>query len=84
MKYRQFGAILGLVAMLSACGGEGGSLASGGVVVAQSETGRDPPEIQKLGDFRHLRMRSLDQRGVFSREILYLYGKVELGAPKRP
>lgn len=31
MKYRQFGAILGLVAMLSGCGGGGGdSLASGG------------------------------------------------------
>jgi len=48
------------------------------------ETGRDPPEITKNGDFRHLRMRSLDQRGTFSRTITYLYGKIDLGDPKRP
>jgi len=55
-----------------------------GVAVAQAETGRDPPELTKTSDFRHLRMRSLDQRGVFSRTITYVYGKVELGDPKRP
>ena len=55
-----------------------------GVAVAQAETGRDPPELTKTGDFRHLRMRSLDQRGTFSRTITYVYGKVELGDPKRP
>jgi hypothetical protein len=55
-----------------------------GRVLAQTATGRDPPELARNGDLRHLRMRSLDQRGTFSRDITYLYGKVELGAPKRP
>ena len=55
-----------------------------GQVLAQSATGRDPPEITRSGDFRHLRMRSLDARGVFSREIVYVYGRVDLGDPKRP
>jgi hypothetical protein len=55
-----------------------------GVAIARAETGRDPPEMMKNGDFRHLRMRSLDLRGTFSRTITYLYGKVELGDPKRP
>lgn len=55
-----------------------------GAVVAQAETGRDPPELARASDFRHLRMRSLDQRGTFSRTVTYLYGKVELGDPKRP
>lgn len=55
-----------------------------GTAIAQAETGRDPPEIAKNGDLRHLRMRSLDQRGTFSRTITYLYGKIELGDPKRP
>lgn len=55
-----------------------------GDALASATTGRDPPEVQRAGDFRHLRMRSLDVHGTFSREITYVYGRVELGDPKRP
>lgn len=47
-------------------------------------TGRDTAEVTRAGDARHLRIRSLDARGIFSRELTYLYGRVELGEPKRP
>jgi hypothetical protein len=29
-------------------------------------------------------MRSLDRLGIYSREITYVYGRVDLAAPKRP
>ncbi len=53
-------------------------------VLVSTITGRDPPEVAKLGDPRHLRIRSLDQRGTFSREVTYIYGRIDLGEPKRP
>jgi formylglycine-generating enzyme required for sulfatase activity len=58
----------------------------GGGVLAQTDTGRDPPEVNRANgnEVVHLRLRSLDAKGVFSRDITYLYGKVELGDPKRP
>ena len=46
--------------------------------------GRDPAEVARVGDARHLRIRALDLRGTFSREITYVYGRVELGEMKRP
>jgi hypothetical protein len=29
-------------------------------------------------------MKALDARGVYLRDITYVYGRVELGEPKRP
>jgi formylglycine-generating enzyme len=46
--------------------------------------GRELPELARLGDARHLRIRALDNLGVFSREITYAYGRVTLGEPTRP
>lgn len=53
-------------------------------VLAKTIVGHDLPELSRAGDARHLRIRSLDGRGVFSRDVTYVYGRVELGEPKRP
>jgi len=53
-------------------------------VLVTVATGKDPPEVMRAGDARHLRIRALDQRGIYSREIAYLYGRVDLGPVKRP
>lgn len=54
------------------------------LVAASVVVGRDPAELVKSGDARHLRLRALDTRGLFSRAITYVYGRVELGEAKRP
>jgi len=61
-------------------GDDGGT----GEVLATIMTGNVLSEVTRLGSPRHLRMRSLDPRGVYSREITYVYGRVDLGAVKRP
>lgn len=53
-------------------------------VGASAVVGRDPAELARNGDARHLRFRALDTRGTFSRELTYVYGRVELGEMKRP
>lgn len=53
-------------------------------VLVTLTTGKDPPEVMRGGDNRHIRVRALDQRGIYSREITYLYGRVDLGDVKRP
>lgn len=53
-------------------------------VLVTVTTGRSPPEVARAGDARHLRIRALDPRGVYSRDITYIYGRVDLGAVKRP
>jgi hypothetical protein len=52
-------------------------------VLTSTPTGRDPPEVARVGDARHLRLRALDVQGVYGRDITYVYGRVDLGEPKR-
>jgi formylglycine-generating enzyme required for sulfatase activity len=54
-------------------------------VLAASDAGwEDPlPDVARMGDARHLRLKALDRHGVFGREITYVYGLVEIGDPKR-
>lgn len=54
-----------------------------GGVLAAATSGKDLPEIARNGEPRRLRLRALDSRGVFSREITYAYGRVEIGEIKR-
>lgn len=61
-------------------GGDGGA----GEVLTAITTGNVLSEVARLATARHLRMRSLDPRGVYSREITYVYGRVDLGPVKRP
>ncbi len=58
--------------------------AGAGAVLGAVATGREIAEVVRNGDARHLRMRSLDPRGVYLRDITYSYGRVEMGEPKRP
>lgn len=55
-----------------------------GEVLASVATGKGPAEIVRGGSARHLKARSLEPRGLVSRDLTYAYGRVELGAPKRP
>jgi formylglycine-generating enzyme len=41
-------------------------------------------ELARIGPPGKLRLRALDERGTFSREITYVYGRVELTEAKRP
>jgi formylglycine-generating enzyme required for sulfatase activity len=63
--------------------GAGEAATSAASVLMSVSTGRDPPELARVGDARHLRIRSLDAHGVFGRDITYAFGRVELGEPKR-
>lgn len=53
-------------------------------VLASAEIGRMAPDLLRLGDMRHLRVRALDVRGTFGRDLTYVYGNVDLGDPRRP
>ena len=53
-------------------------------VLVTVATGKDPPEVTRGADNRHIRICALDPRGIYSRELTYLYGRVDLGEMKRP
>jgi hypothetical protein len=53
-------------------------------VLASVATGRDPAEVARNGDGRHLRIRYLEARGVAGRDVTYTYGRVEVSEPKSP
>ena len=42
------------------------------------------PDVARVGDARHLRIRGLDPAGTFGRDITYVYGRVLIGAISRP
>jgi formylglycine-generating enzyme required for sulfatase activity len=54
-------------------------------VLAASDAGwEDPlPDVARIGDAKHIRLKALDRNGVFGREITYVYGRVEIADPKR-
>jgi hypothetical protein len=75
---------IGCAVAPKACGLVVGRDADGGAAILTSVlAGRDPPELARVGDPRHLRIRSLDAQGVFGRDITYLFGRIEVGDPKR-
>ncbi len=56
----------------------------GEATLLSTDVGSSWPELARIGEARRLRIRSLDAKGTFSREITYAYGRVELGDQKRP
>ena len=42
------------------------------------------PDVARIGDARHLRIRGLDPSGTFGRDITYVYGRVEISRVSRP
>ncbi|MDB4941856.1 MAG: Serine/threonine kinase [Labilithrix sp.] len=42
------------------------------------------PDVARVGDARHLRVRGLDPSGTFGRDLTYVYGRVEIGDISRP
>ena len=70
-----------------ACGmvvGRGGKDAGAAQILAQIPTNSDAPELLRGTDARHLRVRSLDGRGVLTRDVAYVYGRVDVSEVKRP
>jgi hypothetical protein len=55
-------------------------------VIRSIELGRATatPDVTRLGDNRHLRVRGLDPSGTFGVDITYAYGRVEFGEMRRP
>ncbi len=55
-------------------------------VLASADVGhRSPlPDVARVGDARHLRIRGLDPAGTFGRDITYVYGRVEIARMNRP
>ena len=56
----------------------------GATEIANVEVGPQFPELARIGDARHLRFRTSDAKGTYSRELTYIYGRVEAGETKRP
>lgn len=56
----------------------------GNKVLATVPTNSDPGELTRGADTRHLRVRSLDSRGVLTHDIAYVYGRVDVSEAKRP
>lgn len=54
------------------------------MTLASVAVGMPQPEVVRLGDAKHLRLRGLDAPGTFGRDITYVYGRVEVAEPKRP
>jgi hypothetical protein len=54
------------------------------MTLASLTVGLPQPEVVRLGDTKHLRLRGLDAPGTFGRDITYVYGRVEVAEPKRP
>ncbi len=53
-------------------------------VVASVEAGTLLPNVVQLGDARHIRLRGLDSRGTFGRDLTYVYGRVAVDVVTRP
>ncbi|MBX3229827.1 MAG: SUMF1/EgtB/PvdO family nonheme iron enzyme [Labilithrix sp.] len=64
--------------------GCGVGITRGDMLLAKVATGTTMPEVARNGTPRHLRVRGVDARGTFSREITYVYGRIEITEPKRP
>jgi formylglycine-generating enzyme required for sulfatase activity len=57
--------------------------AGAGDVLVSAATGKELAEVVRNGDARHLRFRALDVRGVFGRDLTYVYGKIDIAEPTR-
>jgi len=54
-------------------------------VISSEEVGLSSPlpDVARIGDPRHLRVKGTDAKGVFAREITYVYGRVEIADLRR-
>ncbi|HSO35441.1 MAG TPA: hypothetical protein VLT33_23090, partial [Labilithrix sp.] len=66
--------------------GVGRMLEGAAALVASADVGHAMalPDVARVGDARHLRIRGLDPAGTFGRDIPYVYGRVQISAISRP
>lgn len=64
----------------------GRTLEGRAALIASADVGHATalPDVARIGDARHLRIRGLDPAGTFGRDITYVYGRVEIGRENRP
>lgn len=64
----------------------GRSLEGRPALVASADVGHASalPDVARIGDARHMRIRGLDPSGTFGRDVTYVYGRVEIGKVSRP
>ncbi len=64
----------------------GRTLESGPALVTSFDVGHASavPDVTRVFDARHLRVRGLDPAGTFGRDITYVYGRIEIGRVTRP
>jgi hypothetical protein len=64
----------------------GRSLEGRPVLMASTDIGQASalPDVARVGDARHLRLRGLDPWGTFGHDVTYVYGRVEIGKISRP
>lgn len=64
----------------------GRTLEGRAALIASADVGHATalPDVARIGDARHLRIRGLDPLGTFGRDITYVYGRVEIGRENRP
>ncbi len=65
------------------CGAVVGRVSPAPKVLAEIPTGLDFPDVAQNGDARHLRIRGLELRGGFLRDVIYTYGLVDVAEKKR-
>lgn len=61
-----------------------GLLVARGNALASISTGKDPPEVVRNGDARHLRIRYVESAGVVARDLTYAFGRVDVSEARRP
>lgn len=64
----------------------GRTLEGRATLIASADVGHASalPDVARIGDARHLRIRGLDPSGTFGRDITYVYGRVEISKISRP
>ena len=64
----------------------GRSLEGRPALIAHADVGHATalPDVARIGDARHLRIRGLDPLGTFGRDVTYVYGRVEISKISRP
>jgi hypothetical protein len=52
-------------------------------LVAQFDMGHAPFDLAQLGEPRKIRARGIDDKGAFVRDLIYSYGRVDVGEARR-
>lgn len=69
---------------MPAASGDAGAASGAGAVVTKEGVGLVLPDLARTSDPKRVLLRGIDTLGTFSREVTYVYGRVDFGPMKRP